>query len=142
MMAVNEFRAGPTSVLRFMPTGGGTIQVQEQYRKFTLKSKQAVLDASAGSVDWREFIAGLKEYTGSVEVLHNGTATPMGTADIKSLRASSGTWDYSPFGTATGSRKYSGSYIGTSMDDDFPFDDLATIAFDFQGNGALVEGLW
>lgn len=139
---MNEFRAGTTSVLRFMPTGGGTISPSEQYRKFTLKTKQGVLDASAGTVEWKEFITSLKEYTASLEVLHNGTASPMGTADIKSLRNTSGTWDYSPFGTAAGQRKYSGSYIATSMDDDFPFNDLATIAFDFQGNGALVEGLW
>jgi len=129
-------------VLRFMPSGGGTILPTEQYRKLSLKSAQDVLDASAGTVAWREFIAGLRSYTGDLEVLHNGTASPMGTADIKALRNTSGTWDYSPFGTATGQRKYSGSYVATSMEDSFPFDDLAMITFAFQGNGELVEGLW
>ncbi len=134
-----EFR-GTALVVRIIHSGG-TMTLQDQYRSLKPSWSQDAIDSTAGTVNWREFLAGLRQWTVSYEGLNNGTASPLGTADVAILRSlTTGTIEIYPFGTATGQLKLSGSGFPTKVDADIKYDDVAPLTFEWQGSGALSEG--
>lgn len=137
-----EFRGGPTMHLRFI-LATGTVDFVDQYRNVKLKTENDMIDSTAGTVQWREFIQGLSQWTIDTEVLLNGTQAPIGTQDIQRLRLSSvGTIFISPFGTAVGQMRYGGAFLTSSIEQEFPYDDLAVASLSLQGTGTLTEGNW
>lgn len=120
----------------------GTILLQEQYRNIKLKSEKAMIDSTAGTVEWQEFIAGLKSWTVDYEGLSNGTGSPVGATDIGILRDATGTLRISPHGTTTGKPRYVGSFLSSSVEQEWPYDDVAPNSITFQGSGALTDGTW
>jgi len=136
-----EFRG--TALVVEVIHSGGTITMQDQYRSIKIPFSRDAVDSSAGTGDPREFLPGLTQFTVSYEGLHNGTATPMGTADIKTLRSiTNGTVRISEFGTATGQHRYLAPGFITKVDADVKYDDVATCNWEWQGSGALTEGVW
>lgn len=133
---------GTALVIEFLPNAGGTITLQDQFRVLRLRSETAAIDVSAGSTHWREYVAGLSAWRALYDGLNNGAASPLGTADIAALRGAGGTLRLSPHGTASGNIRYQGAVITTRLDQNYPYDDLATVTIGWQGSGALVESLW
>jgi len=84
------------------------------------------------SLDWKEFMGSLKEWTGSCEgnLVKGHVASvinKLGTEAELELKI-----------TATGGDiTFSGNAIITSTDIDVPVDDKATISIDFRGTGSL-----
>ena len=136
-----EFRGGTTMHIQYIYSGG-TITLQDQFRSVTISSEQDTLDSTAGTVAWREFIAGLTQWNADYEGLHNGASTPLGTADIANLRRASGTLYISPFGTSSGNQKITGAAIVTTVESEFPYDDVVTTNVSWQGSGTLTETVW
>lgn len=138
---MSEFR-GNTLDVRVIHSGG-TMVLNDQYRTVKLPWSQDAIDASAGTIDWRDFLKGLKQWTFSYEGLNNGAASPLGTADQATLRSMPmGTIIVSPFGTAAGNQKLSGAGFPTKVDTEIKYDDVAPLNFEWQGSGALSEGVW
>lgn len=136
-----EFR-GTALVIHILPSSGGTIALQDQYRTLKLRSETAAIDATAGTTDWRDYLKGLSQWNVSYYGLNNGSASPLGTADIATLRGGAGTIRINPHGTGAGNIAYQGAIINTRLEQDYPYDDLATIHIAWQGSGALIESLW
>jgi len=136
-----EFRGGPTMHLRVI-VSAGTIDFVDQYRNIKLKTENDMIDSTAGTVQWREFIQGLAQWTVDGEVLLNGTQAPIGTQDIARLRLATGTVFISPFGTAVGQMRYGGAFLTSSIEQEWPYDDLAVASLSLQGTGTLTEGNW
>lgn len=124
-------------------SSAGTIDFATQYQKYTLKSEAEMLDSSAGSNQYRTFVAGRKKWTVSLNGLFAGTGTPMGTADLKNLReGTSGTIYLAPLGTATGQRRIYGAALVQSRQLDFDFDKLSEWSLELQGSDILNEDLY
>lgn len=137
-----EFRGGPNMYADFVYSGG-TISFATQYRNISITDEADMIDSTAGAVSFREFIAGLRQVTVAVEALHNGTASPFGTADIAALApGGSGTVRVAPFGTATGQAKYSGAALIKNRNHEYPYDDVVPLNVEFQVSGTWSEGAW
>jgi predicted secreted protein len=136
-----EFR-GTALVIQVLPTSGGTLTLHDQYRTLRLRSETAVIEVTAGTTSWRDYIAGLSAWRVRYDGLNNGPASPLGTADIATLRGAGGTIRISPHGTAAGNIRYQGAVQNTRLDLDYPFDDLASVTIEWHGSGALTESVW
>lgn len=121
---------------------GGTVDMQQQLRSVTLPFNTDMVDASAGTVSYREYISGLTDYTCDVELLYNGAASPIGSADLKALRRTTGTVNYGPQGSATNAHKITFAALVTSLEFASPYDDIVTVNISFQGSGAPTDGVW
>jgi hypothetical protein len=139
---MSHFRGGPNMNVQFIDASG-TIALVSQYKTVTISDEGDMIDSSAGTVTFREFIAGLRKWSVKYEGLNNGEDTPLGTADIARMAPTTGgTIRISPFGTVVGKRRYSGGVLISKRDLDYPYDDVCTSNFEFQGSGALTEDLW
>lgn len=137
-----EFRAGPTMDIRWVDSGG-TLALVAQYRNLTKNDEADMLDSSAGTVTFREFIAGLRQWNVDYEGLNNGTDTPLGTADIVRLAPQTrGTIIISEFGTASGNFRILGEALIQSANNEWPYDDVASSNISWQGSGPLTQGVW
>jgi predicted secreted protein len=124
-------------------TSAGTTNFSEQYRNITLTDEGNPIDITAGADIFRTYIGGLRTWTVTIEALYNGTATPFGTADDFALQANTlGTVIISPFGTTSGSIKYSGPFIVASRNREWPYDDVMPFNLELQSNGTLSYGTW
>lgn len=88
------------------------------------------------SSGWKEFLAGLKEWSGSAEGNFKFTDTTGQKAIFDAW--TNGTSLTAEFRLGATSPKFSGTiYVnGISIED--PVDDKITVSFDFQGSGALT----
>jgi hypothetical protein len=118
----------------------GTVDCSAQYKKISFTHEADMLDSSAGTVQYREFIPGLLQWSISGDFLQNGTSTPIGGTQFVSLflPGQSGTVRVSPGGTATGNQKYTGAALLKTASQEFPFDDVVTTTIEWQGNGYLT----
>lgn len=124
-------------------SGSGTAALSGQYHALHVQHGADVIDITSGTVANREFLAGPAFFSIRLEGYHNGTASPLGTADLTALAPrSGGTVRVSPLGTATGQPYYLGSALVTGRTFDFTFDDLATVSIEWRGSGALTQGTW
>jgi hypothetical protein len=121
---------------------GGTIDLQTQLRNVNLQEETDMVDSTAGTVSYREYIQGLSDATLDVEAVYNAAATPMGTIDMKALRRTSGTVNYGPMGSVTGYHKISRAALVSSLEYDSPYDDIVTVNISFQLSGAPTDGTW
>lgn len=136
-----EYR-GSTMVVEIIHSGG-TLTMQDQYRTLKNPFSRDAIDSSAGSSDWREFLAGLQQTTIAYEGLNNGAESPLGTADIQTLRGlTSGTARISPHGTSAGNVKYTLAGFITKADLDWAYDDVSKVTWEWQGSGALTASVW
>lgn len=121
---------------------GGTIDLQSQLRNVNLQEETDMVDSTAGTTNYREYILGLSDATLDIETVYNAAASPIGTADVKSLRRSSGTVNYGPMGSASGYHKISRAALVSSLEFDSPYDDIVTVNISFQLSGAPTDGTW
>jgi hypothetical protein len=111
----------------------GTDAIAE-IRSFSLEATSEVIeDTSMGDTD-RSFKAGLKSFTGSVEVFWDETDTAQIALDV----GAEVTLKVYPEGATTGDKYYSGSAIVTGRTVTSSFDGMVEAAITVQGNGALT----
>ena len=111
----------------------GTDAIAE-IRSFSLEATSDVIeDTSMGDTD-RSFKAGLKSFTGSVEVFWDETDTAQIALDV----GAEVTLKVYPEGATTGDKYYSGSAIVTGRTVTSSFDGMVEAAITVQGNGALT----
>lgn len=111
----------------------GTDAIAE-IRSFSLEATSEVIeDTSMGDTD-RTFKAGLKSFTGSVEVFWDETDTAQIALDV----GAEVTLKVYPEGATTGDKYYSGSAIVTGRTVTSSFDGMVEAAITVQGNGALT----
>ncbi|MDA8212161.1 MAG: phage tail tube protein [Clostridia bacterium] len=85
---------------------------------------------------WKEYLAGLKEWSGSAEGNFKFTDTTGQKAIYDAWAA--GTSLSAEFRLGTTSPKFSGAIFVSSVGIEDPVDDKITVTFDFQGSGALT----
>jgi predicted secreted protein len=88
---------------------------------------------------WREFIAGLKNATCSVEGIHD---TVPGTLLPTLVAGTAAPFRYGPAGTANGAPKLTGSWICTGYSAPADLNDAVTFGASFQVSGAITIGTW
>lgn len=111
----------------------GTDAIAE-IRSFSLEATSEVIeDTSMGDTD-RSFKAGLKSFTGSVEVFWDEADTAQIALDV----GAEVTLKVYPEGAQTGDKYYSGSAIVTGRTVTSSFDGMVEAAITVQGNGALT----
>lgn len=137
-----SYRAGANMDIRIIHAGG-TIVVTTKYRTLSYEENGNLIDQTAGNDTFKSFILGIVDGKISLECTNNGTATPMGTADLATLtKGLQGTIYLSPHGTATGMIKYGGACIIDNRKLTWPYDDLATVSWDISSNGAWADASW
>ena len=133
-----EIRGGSALIARWIHSAG-TLTMNTQYRTLETNEETDMLETSAGSINWREYIQGLSNGAISSSFLYNGTASPIGTADMASILTarSSGTIEVFPLGTATGNPRVYGAAFIMSRQISYPYDDVVEVNLEFQINGEL-----
>jgi predicted secreted protein len=84
---------------------------------------------------WKEFIAGLKEWTGSFEGTWNVAGDATGQKALQDALLGGTTVSLELFVNAT--NKYSGQAFVSGQSVETPTDDLVSVSFDIQGTGQL-----
>lgn len=140
---MSEYRAGPNAVIEWLGTWG-TIDLRAQYRNFSLNKQTNLLDSTAGTVEWMEFIKGLRQVTASAELLHNGADAPVGGTQIYNQLSDGqfGTLRFSPYGTASGANKLTIPAWISQSDEEYPYDDVAVISIEWQSSGTVSATTW
>ena len=111
----------------------GTDAIAE-IRSFSLEASAEVIeDTSMGDTD-RSFKAGLKSFTGSVEVFWDETDAAQIALDV----GASVTLKVYPEGAASGAKFYEGTALVTGRTITSSFDGMVEAALTVQGTGALT----
>jgi len=95
------------------------------------------LDSSAMGTEWRTFITGIKQWSGTIDAHWDLTDT----AQKALFDALTGSTLVSLKLYIDSTRNFSGTAAITSADTTSPFDGIETITFNFQGNGALTRSI-
>lgn len=114
----------------------GTVVLSGDYTQFTDTPSVELLDESAGSDEYRTYVARLKDSSYSFSARYQSA----GSALINSLvMGASGTLVYHPEGTAGGKVKRTIPAISQGASVNIPYAGLVEISCTFQGNGAIVD---
>ena len=79
-----SYRAGAAMDIRVIHSAG-TIVVTTKYRTLTYEENGNLIDQTAGNDTFKSWILGIVDGKISLECSNNGTASPMGTADLAIL---------------------------------------------------------
>lgn len=121
--------------------GAGTTLLNTDFRTFNYNPSGDLIDQSAGSDANKTYIGGLKDGRAAFSGLLQGAAVAGGTVMAATLaELNSGTLIWSPEGTAAGKSKYTMPAISLGAAFTYPYNDVVTVACDFQQNGARTEG--
>lgn len=130
---------GGTAFCLLWIDSSGTLQLQDQYTKFTAPWQVDLVDTSAGSVSSKQYLPTLKDATADYEGFTTGKAGTLGTAALERMKPGSpGTLVWAPLGTATGNPKGGGFGYVKQLDQDFPFANAVTTKLTFQYSGDLA----
>src|SRR5512139_2745862 len=119
---------------------GGTIALNTDFRQFDWTPTLSLIDSTAGSDSFREYITGIGE-GGDISlsmVLQTGS-----TALISALaRGTNGTLLYGPEGTATNKPKSTIPAISKGPSYSQPYDDIVEFKVSFQQSAAETNASW
>jgi len=94
------------------------------------------LETTAFGDEWKNFIAGLKEWSASAEGAYNVHTDTDGQAALQNAFLNGTEVDLKLYVNST--NYYGGQAIISSLSVEDPVDDIVTISIEFQGNGALA----
>lgn len=94
------------------------------------------LETTAFGDDWKNFIAGLKEWSASAEGAYNVHTDANGQAALQNAFLNGTEVDLKLYVNNT--NYYGGQAIISSLSVEDPVDDVVSISIEFQGNGALA----
>ena len=128
---------GRTLEITWTPDGGSAVTLNTDFRSFQPSYEVDTIDASAGNDAHRQYLAGLKDGTVSLELLDDDA----NTASFRSALAvgTTGTLEWRPQGTGSGKPAFSAPAMVTSAEFDYPYDDVVTISVEFQLNDEVTE---
>lgn len=112
---------------------GGTAVVG-RVREWGLNITHNTNDVTGMGMSWREHIAGLREWDGSMMLIGDVADTPQGTVRSRIIGGSAPFLINFSDGTAT----YSGSAIPTKFSPKLTYDGILEISVDFLGSGVLA----
>ncbi len=113
---------------------GGTVTVSGDQTAFSPDLMLDTVDVAAGSDVMHGYIAGLKDWSATLEKWYIGTA---GTAVDYALReGETGTLIWAPEGTASGKPKWGIAALVSKYSTSFPFNDGAKVTVEFKSNGS------
>jgi predicted secreted protein len=109
-----------------------------EVRSWTVEHTKEVIENTAMGDTSRTYLNGLLDFTGSMEVIYDTGHT----AATKAFSPESNDDLFVDFitSTASGSQKFSGQVIVTSVSRTASYDDLITATVNFQGTGGLTAG--
>jgi len=125
---------GQSGVVKLQLAGVTEVVVGE-VRSFTIETSADTIEDSAMGDTSRSYKAGLDSSTVSIECYWD-------QADAQQLvlySRASVDFEISPSGTASGSKKYSGTGIVTSKSITASFDGMVEASFSIQASGAITE---
>ena len=125
---------GSEGTVKITPSGGSATAVGE-VRSYTIESSAEVIeDTTMGNAD-RTYKAGLKTFTGSLEVFFDEADTAQAALDA----AVEIVFAVFPEGDTSGDTYYTGSAIVTGRTITASFDGMVEMEMTVQGRGALTE---
>ena len=117
----------------------GTLSVAGQGRNLEVSQSADEIDVTSYGSTAKEFITGLIERSGTLEILDDSASNAIRTAFTPGS-ANSLTW--SPIGTASGNPKFSvGTAVITEANLSYPYDDAVLISVSMRLSGAVTEGV-
>jgi predicted secreted protein len=128
-------------------SAGGVTAIAE-IRSWTLTHNQDTIEDTVMGDGARTYKKGLTNFSGSFEGMYDSSHTATNGA-VFDLDATSDDGDTTDSGiltgefitsSATGSKKYTGELLITSVERSASFDDMVTFTANFQGSGVLTEG--
>lgn len=120
-------------------TGGGTVTLHTNYRTWTVNESADEIDAGAGADAAKTFLAGPYERSGVLEFLPEtaGTATY-----VKLAVQTDGTVVWGPEGSTTGKEKRSATATILGRDDNYSYNQVATLQIRFRLNSVDTVTTW
>lgn len=119
---------------------GGTITLHGDFRQFDWTPTLSLIDSTAGSDTFREYIGGIGE---GGDISASLVMQASGTALISALaRAAVGTILYGPEGTATGKPKSTIPAISKGPAYSQPYDDVVEFKVSWQQSAAETNATW
>jgi predicted secreted protein len=116
----------------------GTLSVAGQGRNLEVSQSSDEVDVTSYGSAAKEFVAGLIERSGSLEVLDDSQSSVIRSAFTP---GSSNSLSWFPIGIASGNPKLSvATAVVTEANISYPYDDAVLISVSMRLNGALVEG--
>ena len=125
---------GQSGVVKLQLAGVTEVVVGE-VRSFTIETSADTIEDSAMGDTSRSYKAGLDSSTVSIECYWDQADAQQLVLDSRA----SIDFEISPSGTATGSKKYSGTGIVTSKSITASFDGMVEASFSIQASGAITE---
>lgn len=127
-------------------SAGSTVAVAE-VRSWTITHTQDVIEDTVMGDGARTYKKGLTNFSGSFEGMYDtGHVGTNGAVFDLDRTNDFGSEDHTGIltgefltSTATGSKKYSGEILITSIERNASFDDMVTFTANFQGSGVLTE---
>jgi len=117
---------------------GGTVIFSSDHKAFNYAPAIDLHDASAGSDSAKSYIAGLKDGSMSLTIVHQG-----GTAlDGPCTEGTGGTLFWSPEGTASGKPKHSAPAICQGFQYNPQYNAVVEFQVNWQQNGVRVDAAW
>lgn len=116
----------------------GTLSVAGQGRNLEVSQSADEIDVTSYGSTAKEFITGLIERSGTLEILDDQASSAIRTAFTPGS-ANSLTWF--PIGTTSGNPKFSvGTAVITEANLSYPYDDAVLISVSMRLSGAVTEG--
>jgi len=117
---------------------GGSETAIAEIRSWTVEHTKEVIENTSMGATSRKYLQGLLDFTGSMEVIYDTGHT----AATKAFSPESNDDLFVDFITSSssGSQKFSGQVIVTSVSRTASYDDLITATVNFQGTGGLITG--
>lgn len=118
----------------------GTLSVAGQGRNLEISQSADEIDVTSYGSTAKEFITGLIERSGSLEILDDSGASNAIRIAFTPGSANSLTWF--PIGIGTGNQKFSvGTAVITEANLSYPYDDAVLISVSLRLSGAVTEGV-
>lgn len=116
----------------------GTLSVAGQGRNLEISQSADEVDVTSYGSTAKEFIAGLIERSGSLEILDDSASNAIRTAFTP---GSSNSLAWFPLGITSGNPKLScATAVVTGADISYPYDDAVLVSVSLRLSGAVVEG--
>lgn len=115
--------------------GGGDVVSLDDWNVTVNSDMLDVTTFSTGTVQWRDFITGLSDWSGTVS--GNFDAASTGLTDLRTNTLSPTTAQLILYMDKSGGENFRGSSLISTMNVQAPIDGKVEIDFSFQGTGAL-----
>lgn len=131
------FSHGKSAVLKVADSGAVLRDISNVVNKTGLKRQAETAETSALGSSSKSYIPGLKDATISLD----GMADVTTSGYLDGVLGVTTTWEFYPAGTATGSVKYSGSAILTSLETSAEVGGVVSVSGELQVTGDVTRAI-